>query len=427
MDKVRLGFIGIGNRGEQLLDAFMKQDDAEPAAFCDVYKPYAERRRDKIDKEILSLGRIPPMKHLTDGTVDAYSDYRDLLDRKDIDAVVIATPDHWHALQTVHAFEAGKDVFVEKPLTITIDEGRKMVEAEERTGRTGAVCLNRRGSSIYQELSRRIPEGLIGKVVSASAARNSNMFPDGIGRREPADPPEGFDWDMWLGPRAYRPYQYNLAPYYFRWWSDYSSQMGNWSVHYMDVIRWLMGETAPAAVTAVGGKFAVDDDRDIPDTMTVLFEFESGAVVQFQINEASAGHKIPHGEIEMQGTKAVLQASQDGYNVIPSSSGQFQKWDRLAEPEERVIEGDAAYGDLGIKEDSTANLARNFIDCVKDKSTKPFCSLEDGHRSTTFAHLANISLKMKQRLEWDARTERFTNCDAANEHLAYDYREPWKL
>ncbi len=427
MERVRLGFIGMGNRGEQLLQAFLKQEDAEISAFCDVYKPYAERRRDKIDSRIMRMGRVPPMKTEVPGKVDVYNDYRNLLERKDIDAVVIASPDHWHALQTVHAFEAGKDAFVEKPLTITIEEGRRMVEAETRFNRIGAVCLNRRGSSIYRELSRRIPEGLIGKIVSASAARNSNMYPDGIGRFKPEDPPPDFNWDMWLGPRAYRPYQYNLAPYYFRWWSDYSSQMGNWGVHYMDVIRWLTGETAPIAVTAMGGKYAVQDDRDIPDTMMVLFEFRSGAVVQFQINEASAGQSIPHGEIELQGTKAVLQASQDGYTVIPSPPGQFQTWKHLAEPETKELEGDEAYGDLGIKEDSTANLARNFIDCVKNRDTKPFCPLEEGHRSTTFAHLANISLKMNQRLEWDSESERFTNCEAANELLSYEYREPWKL
>jgi predicted dehydrogenase len=427
MEKVRLGFIGIGNRGEQLLGAFMKQEDVEVAAFCDVYKPYAERRREKVDKRYFERRPVPSMKNIPETRVDAYSDYRDLLERKDIDAVVIATPDHWHALQTVHAFEAGKDVFVEKPLTVTVDEGRKMVEAESRCGRIGAVCLNRRGSSIYRELAEKVPAGLIGKVVSASAARNSNMYPDGIGKCRPEDPPADFDWDMWLGPRAYRPYQYNIAPYFFRWWSDYSSQMGNWGVHYMDVIRWLIGETAPTAVTAVGGKFAVNDDRDIPDTMLAVYEFACGTVVQFQINEASKGQAIENGEIELQGTKAVLQASQDGYRVIPSGPGQCQTWKQLAEAAEKKLEGDTSFGDLGIKEDSTANLARNFIDCVKDNSIKPYCSLEEGHRSTTFAHLANISLAVGRRLEWDADSERFTNCEKANELLSYEYREPWKL
>ncbi len=427
MDKVRLGFIGIGNRGEQLLGAFMKQEDAEITAFCDVYKPYAERRRDKVDKRYFERRPVPSMKNVPEGPVDAYSDYRDLLERKDIDAVVIATPDHWHALQTVHAFEAGKDVFVEKPLTVTVDEGRRMVDAEARCGRIGAVCLNRRGSSIYRELAEKVPAGIIGKVVSASAARNSNMYPEGIGTCTPEDPPPDFNWDMWLGPRAYRPYQYNIAPYFFRWWSDYSSQMGNWGVHYLDVIRWLIGERAPAAVTAVGGKHAVNDDRDIPDTMLAVFEFKSGAVVQFQINEASKGQAIEHGEIELQGTKAVLQASQDGYTVIPSGPGQCQTWKQLAETVEKKLEGDTSFGDLGIKEDSTANLARNFLDCVKDKGKTPYCSLEEGHRSTTFAHLANISLKLKRRLEWDAEAERFTNCDEANELLSYEYRKPWEF
>ena len=146
--------------------------------------------------------------------------------------------------------------------------------------------------SIYQRLSKDVQGGLIGKVSTARALRISNMFPDGIGRMEPEAPPADLDWDMWLGPRAWRDYQYNISPYIFRWWSEYSSQMGNWGVHYMDVIRWLIGETAPVAITAHGGKYAVKDDRDIPDTMEVFFEFASGAIVQFSIHEASSGGGI---------------------------------------------------------------------------------------------------------------------------------------
>jgi predicted dehydrogenase len=302
-----------------------------------------------------------------------------------------------------------------------------MVEVEALTGRVGAVCLNRRGASIYRELAERVPTGLIGKVVSAYAAHSSNMYPRGIGTESPTEPPADFDWDLWLGPRARRPYQVNLAPYYFRWWSDFSSQMGNWGVHYMDVIRWLAGEVAPSAVTAVGGRYAVEDDRDIPDTMTVLYEFASGRTVQFQINEASAGYSIADGEVELRGTKATLIADQNGYRTIPSRPGQFQDWDSLAEPEEKSIGGDAAFGDLGIKENSSANLVRNFLDCVKDRSVEPYCSLEDGHRSTCFAHLANISLATGARLLWDAEAERFTNSDEANEMLHYEYRAPWSL
>jgi len=349
-----------------------------------------------------------------------------MLEQKNIDAVCIATPDHWHAIQAIQAMEAGKDVYVEKPLTITLREGRAMVEAQKRTGRICAVGLNRRGASIYQALSKEVQGGLIGKVSTARAFRISNMYPVGIGRMKPEAPPPGLDWDMWLGPRAHRDYQYNIAPYSFRWWSDYSSQMGNWGVHYMDVIRWLMGETAPMAVTAHGGNYAVDDDRTIPDTMEVLFEFESGAIVQFSIHEASSGGGIAGGEIELNGSKGTLLASQDGYRVVPARPGQFQTWEDPVEERSVELEGEQSHGDLQIKEDSTAHLVNDFIACIQS-GKDPLCTLEDGHRSTSFAHLANIALAMNQRLEWDPVAERITNSDQANDLLHYTYREPWTL
>jgi predicted dehydrogenase len=240
-DKIRMGFIGTGNRGSQLLGWFMENKDVEVAALCDVYEPYLQRDLTKVNKRYLEAGKVPKMGEKFSGKVNYYQDFRKLLEQKDIDAVCIATPDHWHTIQAIQAMEAGKDVYVEKPLTITIKEGRALVDAQKRTGRVVAVGLNRRGSSVYQKLSSEVQAGLIGRVTSARAIRQSNMFPNGIGLLQPEDPPSDFDWNMWLGPRAYRPYQFNMAPYYFRWWKDYSSQMGNWGVHYMDVIRWMIG------------------------------------------------------------------------------------------------------------------------------------------------------------------------------------------
>lgn len=425
-NRIRMGFIGLGNRGSQLLGNFMKNPDVEVAAFCDVYEPYITRDRLKVHQRYLDLGKVPRMGEGFGPEVRRYSDFRKLLEQKDIDAVCIATPDHWHAIQAIQAMEAGKDVYVEKPLTMTIKEGRAMVEAQKRTGRICAVGLNRRGASIYQRLSKEVPDGLIGKVSTARALRISNMFPDGIGLMEPEAPPKGLDWDMWLGPRAWRDYQYNIAPYNFRWWSDYSSQMGNWGVHYMDVIRWLIGENAPLAVTAHGGRYAVKDDRDIPDTMEVLFEFASGTIVQFSIHEASSGGGIPGGEIELNGSKGTLVANQDAYRVIPARPGQFQTWQKLMEPMAVDVDGEQTHGDLQIREDSTANLVNDFIECIKT-GKEPLCNLENGHRSTSFAHLANISLAMNMRLEWNADEERITNSEKANELLHYQYREPWTL
>jgi len=425
-DKIRMGFIGIGNRGSQLLELFMQNKDVEIAALCDIYEPYLLRDRTKVDPRYLADrdGQVPQMggKFLTKPKI--YNDYRKLLEDKSIDAVCIASPDHWHAIQMIEAVKAGKDVYVEKPLTQTIHEGRTMVNVWKASDRVVAVGLNRRGNEVYQKLAKEIPLGKIGQVTVARASHVSNMFPNGIGKLKAEQPPKDFNWDMWLGPRADRPYQYNIAPYYFRWWGDYSSQMGNWGVHYMDAIRWMMGEVAPIAITAQGGKYVLDHDGNIPDTMQVTFEFASKKMITFSIFEVSSGDILPYGEIELRGTKGNLYASQDGYRIVPAKKRQFQKWDPMIKAEEFSIPSQ----DLkdGSNAFATANLIRDFLDCIKTRKV-PLCSLEDGHRSTSFAHLANIALATGQRLQWDPEHEKFTNSDAANKLLHYEYRKPWKL
>ncbi len=426
-EKIRVGFIGIGNRGSQLLSFFMKEPDCEVAALCDVYEPYVLRDRSKVDPRYLKdrPGQIPKMGEIFTVKPAIYSDYRKLLEDKTIDAVCIATPDHWHARQTIDAIQAGKDVYVEKPLTNTLIEGRKMVNAQKASNRVVAVGINRRATPVYQKLAKEVPAGLIGKITVARSFHVSNMYPNGIGKMNPEQPPNDFNWDMWLGPRAYRPYQYNIAPYMFRWWSDYSSQMGNWGVHYMDATRWLMGETAPSAVSACGGKYVVDDDRPIPDTMQVIFEFASGAMALFSIYEANSGDLFDYGDIEFRGTKGTLYTSERGYRITGARRGQFQTWSKQMDD----IVFDAKSSGLladGSDADSTSGLVRNFLDCIKNRQN-PFCTLEDGHRSTSFAHIANISLALKQRLEWDGNRERFTNSEKANELLDYEYRDPWKI
>ncbi len=410
-DKIRIGFIGIGNRGSQLLALFMNEPDCEIAALCDVYEPYLLRDRSKVDPRYLKdrQGQVPKMGEKFTNHPIIYNDYRKLLADKSIDAVCIATPDHWHAIITIDAIKAGKDVYVEKPLTATIKEGRAMVDAQKVSKQVVAVGLNRRGSVSCQKLAKELPAGKIGKITVARGIHISNMFPNGIGKLKPETPPRDFNWDMWVGPRAFQSYQYNIAPYMFRWWSNYSSQMGNWGVHTMDAIRWLMGEVAPIAISTLGGKYAVDDDRTIPDTMQTTFEFASGAIASFNIYEASSGENevFPYGDIEFRGTKGTLYSKEEGgYRIIPTKPGQFQNWDKPMDAEE--FEPTIPVLANGRKADNTFNLVHNFVDCLKTRQT-PFCTLEDGHRSTSFAHLANISLAVKQRLEWDAVNEKFIN------------------
>src|SRR5262245_24615938 len=250
-DRIRLGFIGLGNRGDQVLDAFLAQRDAAVVAICDIYQPY-------LDFAARKVGNNPRQ----------FRDYRRLLERNDVDAVVICTPDHWHALQTIHACQAGKDVYVEKPLSLSVAEGRRMVDAARRHNRVTQVGIHRRSADFVRQACDFVRGGGIGKVSVARAFHIQNEWPRGIGNPPDGQPPEGFDWDAWLGPAPRRPYNVNRTFYRFRWFYDYSGgQLTNFGVHYLDAIHWALGQEMPRAVTAMGGKFALEDNREVPDTL----------------------------------------------------------------------------------------------------------------------------------------------------------------
>ncbi|MGI6456062.1 MAG: Gfo/Idh/MocA family protein [bacterium] len=421
-ESISVGFIGVGNRGSQLLNSFLKMEDARIAAFSDAYEPYLNRAFDQVDRQLRDElgGRVPRMREKLTGEVKKYNDFRRLLEQKDIDAVVIATPDHWHAIQTIQAFDAGKDVYVEKPLSITIHEGRRMVEKGKETGRIAQVGLHRRSAKTYQQIHDVIQSGEIGKVTICRAYHVSNMYPHGILLKPAEKPPEGLDWDMWLGPRPEQDYRYNIAPYKFRWWDLYSSQVANWGVHYFDSMRWALEVNAPLSVTAYGGRYAVDDDRTVPDTMEGIFELPNECLMVFGQYESSGGPAIYEGESEFRGTLANVYSGTDGaggYNIRVFRPGQFQD-DAKYEVKERIVKDPDG--------DMTDQHVRNFLDCVKSRE-KPNCDLETGHRSTTFALLANIALATKSRIEWDAEKERITSPTEANEFLHYEYRKPWTL
>jgi predicted dehydrogenase len=416
-DRVRLGFIGVGNRGCQLLKAFLAHPDAQVVALCDVYAPYLNAEYDKVDPRFAGLGqRIPRMPEFA-ADVARVKDFRNVLDRPDIDAVVIATPDHWHAIQTIAACNAGKDVYIEKPLSMTIAEGRAMVEAARQHERVVQVGTHRRSSRLYMHLVEVVRSGVLGKVTVARASYCSNMATQGIGHAPESDPPADLDWDLWLGPRPARAFQATIMPYKFRWWQLYSSQVANWGVHYFDLIRWLTGELAPESVSAHGGRFAVDDDRTIPDTTLGIFEHASGMLTEFALFEANGQPVLGRGaEIELRGTLGTLYATDRGYEIVPERGGQFQN----PNPRRKPVSGKGTDGNLDQQ------AARDFLDNVKSRK-RPIADIEEGHRSTTFAHLANIAMATRKRLQWDARAERFINCDEANSLLHYEYRKPWTM
>jgi predicted dehydrogenase len=415
-ERVRLGFIGLGNRGDQVLDAFLKQSDAQVVALCDLYEPYIGFAAKKIG-----------------GQPKQFKDYRKLLELKEVDAVVIATPDHWHALQTIHACAAGKDVYVEKPLSLCVAEGRQMVEAVRRHQRVCQVGINRRSVDFCREAAELVRNGGIGKVTVARAFHIQNEWPKGIGNPPNENPPADLDWEAWLGPAPQVPYNKNRAFYRFRWFYDYSGgQLTNFGVHYLDFIHWALGQEAPLAVTAMGGKFVVEDNREIPDTLEVLWQYPGGTLVTFsQFNANAAPAAARNAEIELRGTKGTLYLHGSGYEVVPDAitPNEFpartpvnrayeRQWRAGEKP---MIEPRKATGD-----GDTAHHARNFLDCVKSRQPCN-CDIETGHRSTSATLIANIAHKTGALLAWDARAERFTNHAEANKYLSYPYRAPYRL
>jgi predicted dehydrogenase len=415
-ERLRLGFIGLGNRGDQVLDAFLVHKDAAVVALCDIHPPY-------VDFAARKAG----------GTPKTYRDYRKLLDDKAIDAVVICTPDHWHALQTIHACEAGKDVYVEKPLSLCVKEGRKMVEAARKHERVTQVGIHRRSSDFCREAAEFVRKGGLGKVTVARAFHIQNETPKGIGNPANGDPPAGFDWDAWLGPAPKVPYNKNRTFYRFRWFYDYSGgQLTNFGVHYLDLIHWCLGQEAPLAVTAMGGKFALADNREVPDTLEVLWTYPGNTLVTFsQFNASAAPAGINRGEVELRGTKGTLYLQSNGYEVVPDviTNNEFP----ARTPIDRNVEKGWRKGAKALIEAKkvtgkadTAAHARDFLDCVKSRK-RCHCDLETGHRSTSAALIANVAHKTKSYLEWDGKEERFTNSEAANKHLSYAYRAPYKL
>jgi len=413
-ERIRLGVIGLGNRGDQVLDAFLVQPDVQVVAIADLHAPY-------LDFAAAKIGGGPAR----------YADYRKLLDHDGLDAVVIATPDHWHALQMIHACEAGKDVYVEKPLSLCVAEGRRMVEACERHARIVQVGIQRLSSPMLAEVAEFVRQGGIGKVTTARAFHIQNEWPKGIGSPVDEEPPAGFDWDAWQGPAPLRRFNRNRTFYRFRWFYDYSGgQLTNFGTHYLATIHRVLGVQAPLAVAAMGGKFASYDNREVPDTMEALWHYPGDTLVSFsQYNSSAAPAAVRHCEVELRGTKGTLYMHGNGWEVVPDmiSPNEFaarSPVDRAREKGYRtgakpVIEptkGSGSYAD--------AAHARNFLDCVKSRAM-PTCDIEFGHRATTACLVANIAHRTRSLLEWDAGRERFTNSDRGNGLLDYRYRQPY--
>jgi predicted dehydrogenase len=327
-----------------------------------------------------------------------------------VQAVVIATPDHWHALMAVAACQAGKDVYVEKPLSLVVREGRAMVKAARDHKRVVQVGSQQRSGAHYQKARQLISEGAIGEVHQISVGFTRNVLPGFRPKDLPVDA-SNLDWEMWLGPApkvAFDPFR---CLYNFRWFWDYSGgQMTNFGAHHLDIARWVLGAKAPTAVSGLGGRFAMKDGGETPDVQEVLYSFP-GCVVTWTARELNKGERTD--DIEFHGTKGTLAISRSGFKVVPDPSNN----DKTAKPA-------AALEEKGAELDR-AHIA-NFLECVKSRA-RPNADVEEGHLSATMCHLGNIATRLGRSLQWDAERELCVGDAEANRRLSKSYRKPWSL
>ncbi|MGH9663206.1 MAG: Gfo/Idh/MocA family protein, partial [Bryobacteraceae bacterium] len=393
--RIRMGVVGCGGRGHEDLRTFLKQPDVEPVAICDVYDKFRERG-----------------VAMTEGRAKGLKDFRKLLEQKDIDAVLVATPDHWHALVTVAACEAGKDVYCEKPLALSVGEGRKMVEAARRHKRVVQTGSQQRSGSHYAQAVKLIQDGGIGEVHRIRAGMQRNIYP-GLKPTELAGGlTPALDWDMWLGPAPKIPFDPFRCIYNFRWFWDYSGgQMTNWGAHHLDIARWIVGAVAPSEVSGFGGRYALIDGGQTPDVQEVTYQFPK-VVVSWTSSEIAEGKGFT---LDIYGTKGMLTLLRSGFHVKPEMTGS-SKSNRHPAMEALEVKG----GNLNDAH------ARNFLDCVKSRQ-RPNADVEEGHRSAVMCHLGNISMRLGRSLKWDAETEQVTGDAEANGWLTRPYRAPWRL
>lgn len=394
-DRLRFGLIGSGGRGRQDWESFLKQPEVEPVAVCDVYQPFREQGI-----------------AMTEGRAKAHKDFREVLDRKDIDTVIVATPDHWHAVITIAACQAGKDVYCEKPLSLTVVEGRKMVEAARKHNRIVQAGSQQRSGAHYAQAVKLIQDGGIGDVHRIRAGYQRNIFP-GL---KPTALQSGLtgqlDWDMWLGPAPAREFDPFRCIYNFRWFWDYSGgQMTNWGAHHLDIARWIIGAKAPVAVSGAGGRYALKDGGETPDVQEVTYQFP-GVVVTWTSSEISEGAPFT---LDIFGTKGMLTLTRGGFQVKPEMAP--KNGGKLKEPLMEPLKADGT--DLNIAH------ARNFLDCVKTRR-KPNADVEEGHLSAVMCHLGNISTRLGRTLRWDADREQIIGDTEANGWLERAYRGSWR-
>jgi predicted dehydrogenase len=421
-ERVRVGLIGCGGRG--MFDAKLMRDvpNVDFVAVCDLYPSHLARA-----------------KEWAGSSANEYKDFRLLLEQKDVDAVLIATPDHWHAIPTVLACQAGKDVYVEKPLGHNVREGRAMIEAARRHNRVVQMGSQQRSAPHYAEVARLIQSGELGKVHFVRIWNYVNMYPNGIGRVRDSDPPEGVDWDMYLGPAPHVPFNKNRFVGTYRWFWDYGGGLvTDFGIHRFDSMHQIMNVDAPMSASASGGRYGLTDGAETPDVVQVTYEY-SGFVLSYEASMFNAhgtggrtpGKKYyqargtddrPHGEAYY-GTNGTLIVDRLGFEIYPELSntsgpgaaGREQRSDGFRMQRKEISADDA-----------TALHSKNFVECVRSRK-KPDADVETGHRSSIVSHLGNIAYRTGHKIHWDAAKKQIVDDAEASRLLGRQARKPWDL
>lgn len=368
-DRIRLGVIGTGNRGQDVMSAFQKLPDIEVVALSDAYDKYMNEALEK-----------------TGGKAKTYADYEQLLASKDVDAVLIATPDPWHARMAIDACEAGKDVYVEKPLTFTIEEGRRIIKTVKDTNRVLQVGLQQRSGPHYQEAKKEFfDSGKIGKVTLVRTWWHGNSYH--LRKANWKDKPAGLDWKRFLGPVKYR--EFDVQQFYnWRAYLDFGGgQITDLFTHWIDVVHWYMGEDLPTAATAAGGVFNYTDGRTAPDTINLQLEYPSKWVATFEATLVPGAR----GEgIEFMGTGGRLTITRSGYTFQEQTP-------RKAEATEPIVKR--------VTSDLNLHHVQNFVECIKSRK-RPNSDAVGGHRSALASHLGKLAYLKGRRMTFNPADER---------------------
>ncbi|MDX1382652.1 MAG: Gfo/Idh/MocA family oxidoreductase [Thermoanaerobaculia bacterium] len=405
-DRIGLGVIGCNGMGFTDLGSMLRVPEATCVALCDVDDRVLQRRATEVQE---SYGVRPR----------TYADYRALLDDAEVDAVIVATPDHWHCLQTVHACEAGKDVYVEKPLANSVEECRVLVDAVRRHDRVVQVGQWQRSGRHWAEATDFVRSGGLGRVRTVRAWAYMGWMKS-VPRRPDGPPPPGVDYDMWLGPAPRRDFNPNRFHFNFRWYWDYAGGlMTDWGVHLLDVVLWGMNAGYPRRIVSSGGKFAYPDSAmETPDTQQAIYEFEGFSMVwEHAVGIGLGPFQRDHG-VAFVGNNGTLVVDRGGWEVLPESEHvDGERRERMEGRRRQIV----ALDQRGLDQHT-----KDFVDCVRSRS-RPRCDVETAARVAATAHLGNVALRTGDALEWSEARGRFVGHSEANRYLAPTYRKPWKL